>query len=271
MIAQLRRRFSVYGAIMVLVPKQFLQYTAWFWAEMLGQFLSMVIVGAFWRAVYASSETVGGLTADATIRYILLAQLVAPLVRWSLILDFGGMIQQGQVAIELLRPVDMQGRYYVNGLAAALTNLVFKSVPLALFGWLFLGLTFPTDPLTWGAFLISWLLGHAALFCFDWMIACIAFYTTEAWGLHILREGVAAFLSGALIPLAMLPAFLKGIANLLPFGQALYVPVGLLSGMIPLSEAPNAWLVQILWIAILLPLSRLVFSRAVRAVTVQGG
>jgi ABC-2 type transport system permease protein len=78
-------------------------------------------------------------------------------------------------------------------------------------------------------------------------------------------------MSGALIPLAMLPGFLKGLANLLPFGQALYVPVGLLSGLIPLSAAPRAWLIQILWIVILLPLSRFIFSRAVRAVTVQGG
>ncbi|HLO04538.1 MAG TPA: ABC-2 family transporter protein [Symbiobacteriaceae bacterium] len=271
MFSLLRRRLSIYGAIMALIPKQFMQYSAWFWAEMIGQVLAMVIVGSFWRAVYASSTTVGGLTADSTIRYILLAQLVAPLVRWGMILEMGGLVSQGGVAIELTRPIDMQARMFAQGLAASLTNLIFKSGPLALFGWLFLGLTFPTDPLTWGAFLISWLLGFAALFCFDWIIACVVFYTTEAWGLHILREGVAAFLSGALIPLAMMPSLLQKVAAVVPFGQALYVPVGLLSGLIPLSGAPKAWLIQIAWIVVLLPLSRFVFSRAVRAVTVQGG
>lgn len=267
----LRRRLSIYGAMMAVVPKMFLQYTTWFWAEMIGQFLTMVIVGSFWRAVYASSPVIGGLTADATIRYILLATLVAPLVRWGMILDMGGLVREGAVAIELVRPIDLQGRFFAQGLASALTNLIFKSGPLALFAWLFLGLTFPTDPLTWGAFLISWLLGFTVLFCFDWIIACVAFYTTETWGLHVLREGVAAFLSGALIPLAMMPAVLQKVAAAVPFGQALYVPVGLLSGLIPLAEAPRAWLGQIAWIVVLLPLSRFVFSRAVRAVTVQGG
>lgn len=267
----LRRRLSLYGAMMAVVPKMFLQYTTWFWAEMIGQFLTMVIVSSFWRAVYSSSPVIGGLTADATIRYILLATLVAPLVRWGLILDLGGMVREGAVAIELLRPIDLQSRFFVMGLANALTNLIFKAGPLALFGWLFLGLTFPTDPLVWGAFLISWLLGFAVLFCFDWIIACVVFYTTEAWGLHILREGVAAFLSGALIPLAMMPAVLQKVAAAVPFGQALYVPVGLLSGLIPLSGAPRAWLIQLGWILLLLPLSRFVFGRAVRSVTVQGG
>lgn len=271
MIKALRRHLSIYGSLGAIMPKLTLQYTAWFWTELLGQALAMVIVGAFWRAVYASTPTVGGLSAETTIRYILLAQLIAPVVGWGLILELGGMVRQGAIATELLRPVDLQARFFVQGLSMVVTNVVLKGIPLALFGYLFLGLSFPTEPLVWGAYLISWLLGFTAFFCFDWMIASVVFYTTEAWGLHVLRQGVSAFFSGALIPLAMLPGALKIVADLLPFGQAVYVPVGLLSGLIPLSGAPRAWLIQIVWIAVLLPLSRFVFGRAVRAVTVQGG
>ncbi|MBK9231458.1 MAG: hypothetical protein IPO15_11570 [Anaerolineae bacterium] len=49
------------------------------------------------------------------------------------------------------------------------------------------------------------------------------------------------------------------------------MPVSLLSGITPLACAPRLWLVQILWLVGMAVASRLVFQRAIRAVTVQGG
>ncbi|HYG60144.1 MAG TPA: hypothetical protein VD902_18915, partial [Symbiobacteriaceae bacterium] len=112
---------------------------------------------------------------------------------------------------------------------------------------------------------------NAILFFFDWTFASLAFYTTEVWGMHILREGVATFFSGALIPLAMLPGWLQAVAGALPFGQALYAPIGLLTGMIPLTSLPQVWLGQLIWLVGLGVFSRLMFTVAARKITVQGG
>ena len=79
------------------------------------------------------------------------------------------------------------------------------------------------------------------------------------------------FFSGMLLPLAIMPEWLRTIATLLPFSQAVYLPVSVLSGLTPLGELPRIWLLQLTYLAVLLPLSRLVFRRAVRVVTVQGG
>ena len=49
------------------------------------------------------------------------------------------------------------------------------------------------------------------------------------------------------------------------------LPVGLLTGITPLSEAPQAWLVQILWIIGMWIISTLFFRVAIRKITVQGG
>jgi len=87
----------------------------------------------------------------------------------------------------------------------------------------------------------------------------------------VLREGVAVFFSGALVPLVMMPGWLRTIANGLPFAQGLYVPVAFLSGTLRVSDAPGAWLVQLVWLIGLIVVSRLVFGVAVRKVTIQGG
>ena len=79
------------------------------------------------------------------------------------------------------------------------------------------------------------------------------------------------FLSGALVPIVMMPVWLKTIVLSIPFAQALAVPVSLLTGIIPLSDAPKVWLTQILWIFGMWLLSTLFFRIAVRKVTVQGG
>jgi ABC-2 type transport system permease protein len=115
------------------------------------------------------------------------------------------------------------------------------------------------------------LLGYTVLFLFDWLFACLGFYTTEAWGLAILRNGVATFFGGALIPLALFPGPIQTGAGLLPFGQAIYVPVALLGGITPPHDLGRIFLVQLAWLAGLTLASRLVFRRAIRRLSIQGG
>jgi ABC-2 type transport system permease protein len=267
----MRRFLRAVLGIAAMQPKMFLAYRIWVWMQFAVQILSMTVLVYFWRAVYASSASdPGGMTLQQTINYILLAQILLPLVTSRLIFEFGFIIRDGRVGIELLRPLDFQGRYYVEGFVSMWISLAL-ALPLLAFAWLVFGLDLPNDLATWAAFLVALVLGHAVIFCFDWLFASLAFYTTETWGLSVVREAVAVFFSGALVPLAMMPAWLQSIAAALPFAQALAVPVSLLSGVLPASEAPRLWLVQLLWLGVLALASRLFFGLAVRKVTVQGG
>lgn len=105
----------------------------------------------------------------------------------------------------------------------------------------------------------------------QWIFSCLAFYSTETWGLGVVRVAVVTFFSGAIVPLQMMPDWLRAMANALPFAQSVYVPVSFLSGVTPVSAAPQAWLIQLAWLIGLGVISRLVFKRSVRKVTVQGG
>ena len=266
----MRRLVRVYGAVLAMVPKFYMAYRAWVWAEFIVQIISMTILVFFWRGVYASSTTLSGLSLMATLNYILVAQMLLPLIENRLIFNFGWMIREGQVAIDLLRPMDFQGRFYVDAVGNLGLNLLLKA-PLLIIAVVFFGLQLPSDPLVWVVFIIALLLGHAVLFFFDWIFACLAFYSTETWGLSVVRVAVATFFSGSLLPLQMLPDWLRGIANALPFAQSVAVPVSLLSGITPVSEALNAWVVQLIWLIGLALASRVMFNFSLRKVTVQGG
>jgi ABC-2 type transport system permease protein len=267
---QLRRITQVYGAVLAMVPKFYMAYRAWVWAEFIVQIISMTILVFFWRGVYANSTTLSGLSLAATINYILIAQLLLPLVENRLIFNFGSMIRDGQVAIDLLRPMDFQARFYVEALGSLGLNLLLKT-PLLIIAVLAFGLQLPTDGATWMVFIVALILGHAVLFFFDWIFSCLAFYSTETWGLSVVRVAVATFFSGSLVPLQMMPDWLRGIASALPFAQSVAVPVSLLSGITPVSDALRVWAIQLVWLIGLALISRAVFRVSLRKVTVQGG
>jgi ABC-2 type transport system permease protein len=270
MIQSLRRNISIYSAIASTAVKTRLAYNMWVWADFVVTLVSMIVFVYFWRAVYEGTPTLGGLALSQTITYILLARLLAPLIETRTIFFFGFMIRQGQIAVELTRPLDFQLRIMVESFAEMLTFLV-QRLPLFLIAFVFFGMRLPTDPLLWLAFSVSLFLGQFIVFLFDWMFACLAFYVTETWGLSVVRVGAGSFFSGALVPLVMMPEWLQSIATGMPFAQALAVPVSFLSGISAWTDAPHVWLIQIIWVLALFVLSRIVFSIAIRQVTVQGG
>jgi ABC-2 type transport system permease protein len=271
MIAAVRRQASIYSSFASMAPKMMLAYSIWVWMEFIVQSMGLVILVAFWTAVYAGQATIGGLDLNQTLNYIILARIFSPLaMNTNLVFHFGRLLREGQIGIELLRPVDFQAANYTASISFILTDL-FLQIPLAVVGWLLFRYQLPADPWVWGAFLITAWLGSTYVFFFDWILGCTAFFITETWGLGVLRFALAGFFSGVLVPLAMMPDWLRAIAAALPFSHALYVPVGLLSGILPVADAPRIWLGQIAGIIVLGFLSRLVFRLSVRKVTVQGG
>jgi len=269
-IQALRRNVSAYSALVALVPKIYLVYQSFFWIQFLIQFTSLIVLFYFWRGVYVGQATLGGLNLRQTLNYMLLAQLLGLLLENRVILQFGDWLSAGQLAIELLRPLDFQFQNFVQH-QAKLFFFLLQKVPLVIVAWLVFGLQVPTDPMRWVAFAVSLLLGSAILFFFEWIFACLTFYTTDVTGFYTIGNALATILSGALVPLAMMPGWLQAMAYSFPFAQAISVPVSLLSGIIPLTDLPRIWLIQGVWLIGLAGVSRLVFRIAIRQVTFQGG
>jgi ABC-2 type transport system permease protein len=265
------RRVRVYGAVSEAALQRLMAYRLWFWVTLLGQILTVTLFVAFWEAVYQSRTTIAGLEAQQTITYIILTQLLAPLSMGSVTFWLGRFIRDGSIATELVRPFDLQIRLYVEQWASIVGVLVQQALPIGLLAALVFGFRLPTDPAIWAVFVVSYGLGMTIIFLTDWLIGSLGFFTTEIWGLGVLRNGVFLFFSGALIPLVMLPAGLRSVAYALPFGQVVYQPISLLAGIAPLQDAPRIILVQLGWTVALTGAARLAYLASVRRVTIQGG
>lgn len=266
----IRRNLSVYISLFALMPKLFMAYRLWFWIGLVLNIINMAILVYFWRAIYVGTNTISGLTLDQTLTYILLAFIFMPLTNNDVVWEFGNNLREGMMIHHLLRPINFQGMNYIQNLGTLAIRLTLNA-PMALVAVLLFGLHFPTDPGAWLAFIISAVLGFTVMFFFNWCLACLTFYTTETWGLGVLIEGMNFFLSGALIPLVMMPEWLRTLVLSFPFAQALAMPVNLLTGITSFADAPRTWFVQILWILGMWIISSMFFKIAVRKITVQGG
>jgi ABC-2 type transport system permease protein len=262
--------FSAYLALATMTAKQWLAYNWSTWLRILQNLVGMVAFVYFWRAVYAETASIGGLGLGATLTYVLLARVFEPLADLDLLMEFGWGLRQGGLAMQLVRPVDMQLGYYAQNLGG-LTLALGRQAPALLIATFVFGLRWPSDPAVWAVFITSALLGRSVMFCFDWILGSLTFYTTEVFGLWAAVQAAGLFLTGALLPLNLMPDWLRLLVQATPFAQSIYVPVSLLSGLTPLSEAPRLLLGQLAWLLGLLIVSRLFFRVAVRRVTVQGG
>ncbi len=259
-----------YAGLAEMVAKAFLVFNWAAWMRILQSLVGLVVFVYLWRAIYANSPTFAGLAFETTMGYIMLARIFQPLGFFNLIFELGGPLRHGEIVHLLVRPLDIQLAYYAQGLAQLSLDLA-RQLPVALVALLIFQLRWPTDPAVWAVFALSALLGRSVLFCLDWMLGCVTLYITNPWGLWIACLGLTAFLGGGLVPLVMMPAWLRLIVQNTPFAQAVYVPIALLSGVSPLSEAPRLLLIQLVWLAGLAGLSRWVFAVAIRRITVQGG
>ena len=99
----------------------------------------------------------------------------------------------------------------------------------------------------------------------------LCFYTTSGWGLNSLKVTLISFLSGTLLPIAFFPKGLKEVVSWMPFAGMSQNPILILMMKYDLSESLRCVALSAVWIVVLELLAKLLFSHAVRKVTVQGG
>ena len=187
-------------------------------------------------------------------------------------------IRKGTIGNYLIKPISYRGKFAATSLGSLLTMAVMFGLPfytaalLALRGLGFLpGLTFPAFFAHLGLFLLSGLCASLLNDVISYIFGVLCFYTTSAWGLNSLKETLVSFLSGTLLPLAFFPAGLRDVLSWMPFAGMSQNPVLILMMKYDLAASLRCVALSAAWIVALELFAKLLFSRAIRKVTVQGG
>lgn len=237
-----------------------------------GSVLMMTMLYYLWTAIYNSAESLT-MSYQSLITYICLGQAFSfarPGQR-RVITRISNGIRSGNVVLDLVRPADYQTLHFSATLGSYLMEAVMVSLPAFLVAVLVFGIDLPASSAATVGFILSLSAAFLLVFCLDFFIGLLSFWTVSVWGLTYAKVAVLDILAGTIIPLSLFPDWLRRIALLLPFQGMAYTPLSIYIGEI---QGGAIWLNiggQLLWAVILLGLTRLLWLKARRRIEIQGG
>jgi ABC-2 type transport system permease protein len=249
-----------------------LAYRAGFAMNVIGTVFYVVAMFYLWQTIFAANNSgLGGFTWDEMKAYLLVGFLMNSLMTWYDEYFIGQGIREGEVAIDLIRPIDFQATRLAMAIGPIPTELAIALVVAVAVDLAFGGIALPPQPVYALVFLVSAALGTMIKFGLIFCVAMAAFWTTGLYGLTTGRIAVQSIFSGALIPLTFFPGWLQSIAAILPFQGTVSTPALIFLGKMDGPTMAVMLAIQAAWAVGLIILGRLIFRRAVKAVTIHGG
>ncbi|GAB3460818.1 ABC-2 family transporter protein [Streptomonospora sediminis] len=225
-------------------------------------------------AVFAAQPHINGYSGVDAVTQVYVAQaLIGPSAIMGPPLELSERIRSGDIAVDLLRPVNPMLWFMAQDLGRAAYSVVFRSLPTFGVGVVLFPLVLPADPVRWLATLAAFLLAAVVGFGLRYLYAVAGFWIVDTRGLDSLGALLGPFCSGMLLPLVLFPDALAGVLRALPWSALVQVPAEILLGKatVPGGSAAGGLLFQAVWAAALVAAGAALTARATRRLAVQGG
>ncbi len=260
-----------YLAVLDARFRALLQYRAAALAGLVTQVFWGFVRVMIFTAFYASTDAPQPMTLPEVITYVWLTQAVLRLLPWRPDAEIEQLIRDGNVAYELMRPVDVYGLWYARAVALRTAPVLLRSVPMLIPAYLVFGMGPPASLGAGLAFTISIFAAAALSAAITTLLSVSMLMTISGRGVHVLTISVVNLMSGAIVPLPLLPGWLQPVLEVLPFRGLLDTPFRLYLGHVAPEAALGPIAHQLLWTVGLMLLGRALLQRALGSVVVQGG
>ncbi len=232
---------------------------------LLGQYL-------LWGALYGQQGgMIGSMTQREMFTYILIAFSLNNLLSWSSENILAKEIRNGTIVARCIRPVP----FLVQTVSEMTGALVFQAMVnflVVLAGFLLFGayMEIPTAASA-AVFIPCVALAVLLRIMLIDVFSLLCFFSTGYLGISWTRAALFDFFSGAMVPVAMFPEWLKSFTRFTPFPYMIQVPVSVLLGNETGMEIVRILGMQIVWLIILALLHSLLYSCARKNMTIAGG
>lgn len=240
----------------------------------LSGFFRIAVHLSAWYALYASVDfaSVRGRTFQVMVTYQLIAMLVSRFtdpMRISETLE--ERMKSGEIAMDFLRPAAPRGILIARSWGEKLVDLCTAGIIVSVTSFVIGGIQGPSPFPGFGIFLLSLVLGYCINLLFHLLMGTFAFWFVAVGTLNWFVDFFQIAMSGAIIPLWLLPVWLRTAAQLLPFQAVIYIPMQIYLGGITGVELARALGVQAFWIVLLYILQEVLWRRGIRRIVVHGG
>jgi ABC-2 type transport system permease protein len=265
----IRRVIRAYPTLLRVGLSEVVAYRAEFLVWILTTNMPLVML-AIWHAV-AKEGPVGRFDQKEFTAYYLAVQAVRLLTSTWVVWQMSMEIRDGTLSAKLLRPIHPLFAYSAEHLAAVPLRALVVSPIIVVLIYAAGDRLALHDPALMTIFLASLLGAWLLIFFTMVLLGALAFFIESALGLFELWLGIHAIFSGYLIPLEVLPAWIRGATRVLPFRYMLGFPVETLVGLETRAQALRDLGIQWGWVAVFLGCGLLVWRAGVRRFSAYGG
>lgn len=235
--------------------------------------VQIFLVVCLWRALYAQTSHVAGLTREQAVTYAVLATLAGRMRILDRRYGRDTVLQHmhfGTVIYWFLRPLAPRRYYVLRALGDQVYGFTWALVGYAICLWAG-AVSLPSSTASMTAFVVSMLLGQMILYHVMQLIDLTCFWTLHNSAALLILQFIQNLLSGSYSPLWFFPDWFNTMSSFLPFQFTLNVPLSLYAGIIPPSDAIQQLCFQGAWVVGLALLTKWLWRRAARRIISQGG
>lgn len=248
--------------------------------------LQVVCVILLWFAIYQNSPdaNINGFTFNDMIVYQVMINIFTFTVSpGETLFTINNEIKEGTICMAFTKPISYRLRFIAATFGNVCVAFLIFGLPALTIAYLVFSLIGFIEIVVWYDIIIFIILfAICSVFtiiiqdtiCYICGVLC--FYTSSGWGINQIKDVIVRFLSGSLLPITFFPSIMGTIFSYLPFVGLAQNPVNILIMNFP--EGSNRYLtalhycgLNLFWVIVLEALAALIFSRASRKVTVQGG
>lgn len=244
-------RLRGYGKTAAMAATSYVGDSPLFLMDYLLRFARVIVLLALWRIILGDREPVGGLTLATVLTYTLIAEVFAE--QFTPRTELSNALWEGTVATRFLQPLTIVGQFAAEMIGRWSIGLVLCSLLLLVVAP-FLGVDpRPASPAAAGLFVVSLGLAISVGLAIDFIFGALSVVLGQnAYVTELVRNAVGTLLSGAVIPLALLPWGLGEIFAWLPFASMAAAPLRIYTG---LGDPLWLLLVQAGWSIVLWPVA----------------
>ena len=276
---KIKRTLRMYLPFASAGVKMELSYRAQVVMWIIISFVEAFFILFLYRAIYDNSPSgvINGFTYDDMVLYMITSFV------FSFVMGGGDTsyniytdIREGTIANTLTKPVSYRMRHLSTYLGMVALDTVIIMLPM-------LGITYTVFfaiglmKARFWTFLINliFFLAFTVIACFindaiSYFVGMLVFFTDHLFGLNMARSTLQNFLGGKMIPLAYMGA-LGTVFSYTPFAFLNSVPVLTLMGKVEISQTIVYLLVALAWLLVIELVNHLIFSYAMKKLSVQGG
>ena len=231
-------------------------------ANLLLTVTKITVAYILWKAVFGENDVIGGFTFYSMLTYYVTGAFLSGAdMSKKISTEICTRVISGTFSKYIIIPVNIQIYFMAQNFGRLIFYLLLNMI--SLFTWIFIlqiSFSFTNNMYYLGTAAVMALLGLIFMTEFQFFIGILSFKFLEISMFRIIVDNIMVFITGAAIPLSLLPEAVTAVMRIFPFYYIIYLPSMLAIGRNG-NEALSGLIIIFAWVLAFFIINNLLYKR----------